>query len=211
MWFYSTFSWWRSSRSDQSTRRNSRCDPTALTHWENMSCAALSYNSFPKLPEQFPHLIPSTSLIRGGDMLSSPSMCAHCSTHMHQKQNLPKNTFRHICASLLPHSEMFIFFIFESGLSGGSLTLLDLLSPLHTSCTCCGWLVTTVLHVGFHPEKVFDVEVWLQDDILTAYCNTICSTSGLWQQHFNSQGWSKPGEPYLLEENNKIKTCIQPY
>lgn len=41
--------------------------------------------------------------------------------------------------------------------------------------------LSTALLMGSNPEEVFDVAGWLQHSILTAYCNTICSTSGLRQ------------------------------
>lgn len=44
-----------------------------------------------------------------------------------------------------------------------------------------GWWRATALPMGSDPEEVFDVAMWLQHSILTAYCNTICSTSGLQQ------------------------------
>lgn len=41
-------------------------DPSTVTHWENMTWAALSYNSLPHLPEPFPHLLPPTPVMHWG-------------------------------------------------------------------------------------------------------------------------------------------------
>ncbi len=59
-------------------------------------------------------------------------------------------------------------------------------NSLSMLCLSSTWLLTavsggggTAIPMGSDPEEVFDVAMWLLHSILTAYCNTICSTAGL--------------------------------
>lgn len=66
-----------------------------------------------------------------------------------------------------------------------------LAAMLHTSCVCCrdqcsqsshsfsSMWVLSLGHQGSNSKEVFDTVAWIQNSILTAYCNTICKTSGL--------------------------------
>lgn len=177
---------WSSVASNSS--RAPQYNPPTVTNWENMTWAALSYNCLSHLPEPcLPPLSLPPSLLRLPP--PAPTHCTVLQKHLHG--NTDKTPRTHAFA----HGPRFsVWFVtlqsaqlqqwFNNRLSPCGRSRKSLISGpsiLHMFSSSCQWWRVTALPVGSDPEEVFDVAVWLHRSILTAYCNTICSTSGLQQ------------------------------
>lgn len=133
-----------------------------------------------------PHLLPPTSEMQGGNTLCSFYMHTHCYIHMYRHITWQiwegKHAYTHAfhCVSwskcICYNSKKKT----NRAWMGGHDNPLSVL--LHISSCWCEWYGAAALPVGSSPEEVFDVAVLLHPSILTAYCNTICSTSGLRQK-----------------------------